>query len=578
MKLLSALEILGGPVADGAPEFRLYLACGFTPLHLQTFLGAELRALLPDHRIHIDIGVFGDLIGNLERLDATRSNALAVMVEWADLDPRLSIRNLGGWRHSILPDIERGVVFAIERLRKVLTEVSSRVSTVVCMPTLPLPPLAATQPLQASSFELRLHEAVASLGASLAGQPGIRLVNTQYLDEVSPHAGRFDAKSEINTGFPYSIGHAALLGDCLSRLAHPMPPKKGLITDLDDTLWAGILGEDGPQGISWHLERHTHSHGLYQQFLAALASTGVLIGVASKNDPSLVQIGLDRKDLLISKGDIFPFEVHWHRKSESVRRILETWNISADAVVFIDDSPLEVAEVQAAFPELQCIVFPTGNDRGIWELIKHLRSVFGKPFLTEEDALRANSIRAADAWRHIESLAGSSDEFLASAEASIIFECGPNVEDARAFQLVNKTNQFNLNGKRFSELEWRNFLTDQSAFLLTASYRDKYAHLGKVVALLGRSDQKKLFVDSWVLSCRAFSRRIEYQCLKYLFEALGAEDIIFQYEATARNGPLQEFLGEVLGEKPRAGVRLSRELFARSSPPLFHMIETVANV
>jgi FkbH-like protein len=579
VKLLKALELLARPVSDGAPEFKLFLACGFTPLHLQTFLRAELLTLLPDHCVSIETGLYGDLIGNLERLDASRVGSVAVMIEWGDLDPRLSIRNLGGWRTASLPDVMRCLSLAIARLQKALSEISGKVLTVVCMPTLPLPPLPSTQPVQASSFEIRLREVLTSFAAALAERPGIRVVNLQYLDEASPHAGRFDVNSEIATGFPYSLGHAAILGEVFCRLVYPTSPKKGLITDLDDTLWAGILGEDGPQGISWDLEHHTHGHGLYQQFLAALASAGVLIGVASKNDSSVVETVLDREDLLISKSDIFPFEIHWSRKSESVRRILETWNISADSVVFIDDSPSEVAEVRTAFPELECIVFPTRNDRAIWDLMRYLRGVFGKPLLTEEDILRVSSIRTANVWRNLAlSESASSDEFLASAEASVVFEFGRKIEDARAFQLLNKTNQFNLNGKRLSDLEWRNCLAERNAFLLTASYRDKYAPLGKVAALLGNCDGKRVFVNAWVLSCRAFSRRIEHQCLTYLFETLGAEEIIFQYEATTRNGPLQDFLRELLGERPGPRVRLSKELFARNSPPLFHMITTVANV
>jgi FkbH-like protein len=114
----------------------------------------------------------------------------------------------------------------------------------------------------------------------------------------------------------------------------------------------------------------------------------VLIGVASKNDPALVECAFDRSDLLISRSDIFLFEVHWSRKSESVKRILGTWNVAADSVVFIDDSPMEVAEVKAALPEVECIVFPKSDYQGILGLLKYLRGVFGKPFLTEDDTVR----------------------------------------------------------------------------------------------------------------------------------------------------------------------------------------------
>jgi FkbH-like protein len=579
VKLIRALELLGRPVSEAAPEFKTFLACGFTPLHLQTFLCAELRTVLPDHRVSIDTGLFGDLIGNVERLETSAFNTLVVVVEWSDLDSRLGTRNLGGWRSASLPDIAQSAGSAIERLRQALTGASSLVPTVVSLPTLPLPPLSYTHPTQASPFEIRLRQAVASLASSLAEHPGVRLVNSQILDELSPHSERFDMKSEIRAGFPYSLAHASSLGELLSGLVHPAAPKKGLITDLDDTLWAGILGEEGPQGISWHLERHAHSHGLYQQFLASLASAGVLVAVASKNDQSVADKAFDREDLLISRSEIFPCEIHWSRKSESVRRILETWNVAADSVVFIDDSPLEVAEVKAAFPELECILFPKGDDPGVLNLLKRLRGFFGKPFLRAEDEFRLESIRNAGAGRRAaKSGTDSPDDFLSSAEASIVFDSGRNSEDMRAFELVNKTNQFNLNGKRFNELEWRNFLADRTAFLLTASYKDKYGSLGKVVALLGRFDGRRVFVNGWVMSCRAFSRRIEYQCLNYLFETLGPDEIVFDYEETPRNGPLQDFLTELLGNRPASGARISKEVFANGMPPLFHLVERAVSV
>jgi FkbH-like protein len=579
MKLVEALELLAQPVSKEDLDFRVFLACGFTPLHLQTFLAAQLRIRLPRHRVGTSTGLFGDLIGNIERLEPSGVHALAVVVEWEDLDPRLGIRRLGGWRPSNLPDIAESAELAAARLRRVLLKISRLVPTVVCMPTLPLPPLFWTPPDRAAYFELHLHQTVASLAASLSEQPGIHIANAQLLGELSPPNQRFDLKSDVVTGFPYSLPHASALAGLLARLVDNQPVKKGLITDLDETLWGGILGEDGVNGISWHLERQTHMHGLYQQFAASLAGAGVLIGVASKNDPALVEQAFDRIDLLISKSDIFPFEVHWSRKSESVKRILDTWNVGADSVVFIDDSPMEVAEVKAAFPELECIVFPKSDYPGIWDLLKDLRNFFGKPLLTEDDSLRLGSIRNASAWRNsMESAASSSDEFLRAAEASMAFSLTRESGDARAFELVNKTNQFNLNGKRLSESEWLNFLGDPAAFLLAVSYEDKYGPLGKVAVLMGKSSDHKIRVHTWVMSCRAFSRRVEHQCLRYLFEDLGADTIVFDYQPTSRNGPLQEFFAALLEGPPSEEVRLSRELFSKNAPPLFHRITKAVHV
>jgi FkbH-like protein len=579
MKLIDALEVLNGALAVDAPLFKVYLACGFTPLHLQTFLAAQLRIQLPYHRVAINTGLFGDLAGNIERLEPSHFNALVVVLEWEDLDPRLGIRRLGGWLPSNLSDIADSADQAAARLLRVILNVSRLVPTVVCMPTLPLPPLFWTPPDRTAPLELHLRQTVASLAASFSEQSNIQIANVQLLGEVSPPSDRFDPKSDVIAGFPYSLPHASALGGLLASLTYNRPPRKGLITDLDDTLWSGIVGEDGVNGISWHLESQTHMHGLFQQFVASLAGAGVLVGVASKNDSALVQQAFDRSDLLISKSDIFPFEVHWFPKSESVRRILETWNVGADSVVFIDDSPMEVAEVKASFPELECIVFPKGDYRRIWDLLQELRRFFGKPSLTEDDALRLSSIRNASGWRDsIRSTASTSDDFLRVAEASIVFSFTRECGDARAFELVNKTNQFNLNGKRLSESEWLNFFSDPAAFLLVVSYKDKYGPLGKIAVLMGKSNERKIHVQTWVMSCRAFSRRVEYQCLRYLFDDLDADTIVFDYQRTSRNGPLGEFFATLLKEPPAGEICISRELFFKGSPPLFHGITKAVHV
>jgi FkbH-like protein len=579
MKLIEALEILKRPVADNVPGFKAFLACGFTPLHLQTFLGAQLRTAFPQHNVGIKTGLFGDLSGNIERLDFSDINTLVVVAEWSDLDPRLAVRTLGGWRPESLPDITESASQTALRLQRGITEASRHLPTIVSMPTLPLPAMFSTRTTQAGSFELQLRQTVASLAVALSRQPGVRVLNAQLLEEISPTAGRYDVKSDVVSGFPYTITHTSAMAELISGLAQNRQPKKGLITDLDDTLWNGILGEDGVDGISWHLDRKTHMHGLYQQFLASLAGAGVLVGVASKNDPAAVERAFERNDLLLSKSDVFPVEAHWSRKSESVERILKTWNIGAESVVFIDDSPMEVAEVQSAFPDMECIVFPKSDYQGVWNLLKHLRDAFGKSSLTEDDTIRLRSIRDASAWRDAEQSNGnSSDDFLRAADASIVFDAASPDGDNRAFELVNKTNQFNLNGRRFTESEWRNFFSDPAAFHFTASYKDKFGPLGKIAVIMGKSHGRRLRVSSWVMSCRAFSRRIEHQCLKHLFETFGAEEIAFDYESTPRNGPLKEFFTDLMGETPVPEMTLSKDQFVAVVPPLFHRIEGTVHV
>ncbi len=442
------------------------------------------------------------------------------------------------------------------------------------MPTLPLPPLFSTSTYQGGFHELQLRHAVASLATALSKESGIRIINAQRLDELSPNNRRFDVKSEIAAGFPYQLGHASVLAELLAGLVHNPNPLKGLITDLDDTLWAGILGEVGVQGISWDLDHSSHMHGLYQQFLASLGSAGILIGVASKNDAGLVEQAFDREDLLLPKDSVFPFEIHWSRKSESVQRILKAWNVSSDSVVFVDDSPMETAEVSASFPDMRCIVFPKSDYSAIWELLNRLRDVFGKSVISEEDKLRMRSIRDAGPLKEFGSLSGNSmDDFLHSANSAIRFAFCKDGGDTRALELINKTNQFNLNGRRFYEAAWVNYLRDPRHFILTVTYEDKYGPLGKIAVLMGSANGKTVSIDAWVMSCRAFSRRIEHQSLKYLFETFAVDAIDFDYQSTDRNGPLKEFFTQFFGEHLNPRLRLSRISFFERTPRLFHRVE-----
>jgi FkbH-like protein len=348
-------------------------------------------------------------------------------------------------------------------------------------------------------------------------------------------------------------------------------PKKGLITDLDDTLWAGILGEQGVDGIQWHLEEHAQLHGLYQQLLASLASAGTLIGVASKNDPELAAAAFERSDLLLPKGSVYPIEANWNRKSESVQRILKKWKILPDAVVFVDDSPMELAEVQSAFPEMECVLFPKGDYASFWVMSRRLRDQFGKSFVSEEDSLRLESIRNAAGFEgSLEAEQVSMSDFLRAADGQLTFVHGVPAEDTRAFELVNKTNQFNLNGIRYDEAVWSKLIRDTSVRVITVSYQDKFGKLGRIAVMLGRMEGKTMILESWVMSCRAFSRRIEFHCLEYLYERFGVEEIVFQVTKTDSNGPLVEFLEGLTEATVEQPLSLSRTAFFSRAPERPH--------
>ena len=577
MKLLDALQTLQTK-KNVAQSLRAFLACGFTPLHLETFFGAHLQLINPDRKVEIKTGLYGDLLGNLERIELTMVDAGAIVIEWFDFDPRLGFRNLGSWNPRDLPDILSTTSDQMDRLLIALKRASANVRLAICLPTLPLPPVSFTSGKQASAFDLRLQECLSRFAVRAEQLSNVVVINPKRLDQLSPVNDRLDAKSDLHSGFPYRIAHASTVAELLADLIHPKLPKKGLITDLDDTLWHGILGEIGPFGISWDLENKSQIHGLYQRMLYALAESGVLIAVASKNDPKVVDDAFTRKDMVLPNDCIFPKEVHWGQKSKSVKRILQAWNIEADNVIFIDDNPMDLAEVQSVYPDIECIQFPTQEPQKAYKLLEQLRDLFGKESISADDSIRMKSLRLGSVFRSDKEMHnGSLDKFLEKMGAKIELCFTKDSLDQRTYELVQKTNQFNLNGRRYTQAAWQACVERHDAFVMLVEYQDKFGPLGKISVVSGQLDGRALVIDTWVMSCRAFSRRIEHQCLRMLFEKYGAAEIHFEFQATPRNGPLQEFFLELTHRSPEPGFSISKELFEKNCPQLFHEVNLVGD-
>jgi len=566
LTLAKALDLINQPVAEGAPHKAIFLACGFTPLHLATFLKAHGRARFPGSSVEIESGLFDDLAGSLERGAAQAGAECVALIEWADLDARLGLRHAGGWpAPSLFPDIEREVASRLERISAALGQTAV---VAVAGPTLPLPPVGITGCAQDTAFELRLRSLVDEFLAEVATRPGIRVVSQQELALVSPLPGRLDLRLTLAAGFPYTLPHADALAGLLIETLYPGEPKKGLITDADDTLWLGILGEVGVENIAWSLEKHAQPQGLYQQFLGALAERGVLTAIASKNDAALVQSALARNDLLVPASAIFPVEANWGPKSASVGRILQAWNIGPKDVVFVDDSPMELAEVSAAYPDVTCLRFPAKDPQALWDLFQQMRRLFGRQQIQEEDRIRVASLRS-DAGP-----LPTGDDFLERLQGKVVIDFSKDPANTRSFELVNKTNQFNLNGRRWTQGEWLAMLNDPQQFVATVSYEDKFGPLGKIAVATGRVKDGALSIDTWVLSCRAFSRRIEHHTLTRLIAHCSAERVVLDYHPNARNGPVRDFLEQIL-ESPPSGnspVEFTAVLYAAHCPALPHAV------
>jgi FkbH-like protein len=551
--------------------------CGFTPLHLGTFVKAHARLRFPGDEVNIIDGLFGDLEGNLQHGREHPSEGAIVVIEWSDLDDRLGLRTSAGWGRQILADILLQVSGKIHRLERRISELASEMPVAVVTTTLPLPPLTHLPLAETSSWELQLRCNLISFLSRIGGVSGLRVVNDSTLARCSPCPNRHDVKMELHAGFPYTLQHAAAVAQLSLECLFPPAPKRGLITDLDETLWKGILGEVGVGGLSWCLENHSQPHALYQQLVASLAESGVLVAIASKNDLALVHQAFERPDILLKEEQIFPIESNWGAKSESIGRILRAWNIPADVVVFVDDSRMELAEVAEKYPGIECLLFPSDDPAGVVGLLNQLRRRFGKREIREEDRLRLQSLRSTAALEKAPSV-GTSADFLAGLKAKIRLEFSRAPDDGRAFELVNKTNQFNLNGHRYTETEWQAYFRAPGTFLVTASYEDRFGPLGKIAVLGVRVGAEKVQVDVWVMSCRAFSRHIEFQMLQRLYQRFGASRIEFSFHPTERNGPLQEFFRVFFpAGVPTDRLELTAGIFEQKRPSLFHQVIESSN-
>ena len=326
---------------------------------------------------------------------------------------------------------------------------------------------------------------------------------------------------------------------------------KGIIVDLDNTLWKGVISEDGIEGVQFG--------GIYKQFrelLAKMVDEGVLIAVASKNEPLLVLDALRNPAFLSLQGKMFPIEASWDSKSEAIERILKVWNILSEDVVFIDDSEFELGEVRAQFPDIHLIHFVPEQ---LGWIVGDFARMFGyhKPTLVDE--LRLESIKQGVLFAR-EAAKTDPEEFYSGLKAKLTVKNYRDDKD-RAVELINKSNQFNLNGVRTN--------SDNPVLGVTFQYEDKYGKLGTIAVVAGDASDTEAKLNYFCLSCRAFNRRIEYAILDFLF---GFDDtILLKLIETEKNGPFQKFIYDLWDYPVWEGdyIVLTKEQFQRNRPKLY---------
>ena len=531
-----ALRMTAGAAADGTDATRdIFLCTSFTASHLTTLLAAyHLR----EHSTAaaVQVGGYGDLADNLARGLTSGADVVLALVEWQDLDPRLGRREAVSSELPAPDDLVRTAQLRAARIVEVVQSSQRAVRVVVQLPTLALPPEVADSMLRIGHLEARLEKVAADLAVDLTQVPHCVVVPRTRAPEG------YDARADALTGHVYTPTQASRLSQALMRVVAPPSPKKGVITDLDDTLWRGIVGDDGAEAVHWDLDNGSHPHAQYQRLLRALAARGVLVAIASKNDVDTAEAALARDDILLPPDAYFPVVASWGPKSASVSQILRTWNISAEDVVFVDDSATEIAEVSSVHPGITSIEFPTRDAAAVSRVLYELNERFASEIRTEEDLLRLRSIKSSAHMDRASEALPDEIGFLRDLAGVVTMDPGQGWESDRALTLVNKTNQFNLAARRYSANEWQAANTRDDAVHITVEYEDRFGRLGTISVLTGVLGVDALRVDTWVMSCRAFARAIEHHVLGWIFDHLRPASILVSYERTPRNAPMHEFL------------------------------------
>ncbi|MDH4164760.1 MAG: HAD-IIIC family phosphatase, partial [Nitrospirota bacterium] len=327
---------------------------------------------------------------------------------------------------------------------------------------------------------------------------------------------------------------------------------KVLVTDLDNVLWAGLAAEDGPDGIKCSSEGIGFRHFVYQSFLARLKANGVLLAAVSRNDLEVARAPITTGKTLLSENDFIEILASYDAKSAHIRRLTESLNLGMDAFVFVDDNPIELAEVGSALPAITCRQFPSQDDK-LAQFLNDLNALFARSTISEEDRQRTEMYRRRQTVAAQTSLGKEGTDltdFLANLQMELVIQDRSSGDRERAVQLINKTNQFNLNGRRVTDDEVSRILS-AGGKLYTAKLTDRTGSHGEILVCLVDEHNKIL---SFVLSCRVFQRRVEHAFTCWIVRRLG-NNLAFTYRATERNTPIRDFLKDpafkIQGEEGR---------------------------
>jgi FkbH-like protein len=313
--------------------------------------------------------------------------------------------------------------------------------------------------------------------------------------------------------------------------------KKVLVLDLDNTLWGGVIGDDGPDHIIIGRETpQAEAYTAFQEYCRELKVRGIVLAVCSKNDDRTARAGFAHPDSVLKITDFSAFKANWSPKHENLVEIAHELNLGLDSFVFVDDNPAERALVKAQLPMVS--VPEIGSDVGAFVRILDRQRYFETQSLSPEDFQRSDQYAANAKRNELRAVFETYDQYLASLEMRA--DAGPFIPAYmdRIAQLTNKTNQFNLTTRRYSLAELNELAADHSYITRYIRLRDKFGDNGLISVLIGQKTGAIVDIHLWLMSCRVLKRDVELLALDLFADAarrLGARSLRGNYIRTSRN-------------------------------------------
>lgn len=320
-------------------------------------------------------------------------------------------------------------------------------------------------------------------------------------------------------------------------------PKKCLVLDCDNTLWGGILGEDGFDGIKIGNDYPGSAFREFQKSVLNLYNKGIMLAINSKNnEQDVMKVLEEHPDMILRKEHFLVFKINWQDKAENIKEIARELNIGLDSILFIDDSQYEIEAVSRLIPDVECVLLP--KDPVLYRDILDFYRGFDVLSISVEDRKRNMMYKAGIKRKNTEASFENMEEYLRYLEMEVEIGFADDFSVSRIAQLTQRTNQFNLTTIRYSESDIKEFMKKDDCDVFFIRARDRFGEIGIVGVAILKYIDGLCIVDSFILSCRAIGRGIEKVMLLFCIEKSfkkGAVEIRGRFSRTAKNVLVSEF-------------------------------------